>query len=333
MHIHGKVENGGKMKLKKFAAAALSVAMTMSILAGCGSKETSSGGGDYNIGIIQLTEHVALDAANKGFVDGLKEEGINANIDQKNAQGDQSALDTIATKFVNDKKDLVLAIATPAAQAVAGKTKDIPIVVTAVTDAEEAGLVKSNEKPDTNVTGTSDLNPVKEQIELLVKLLPEAKTVGILYCSAEDNSLFQAEIAKKEIEAKGLKHKVYTVSNSNEIQTVVESMAGEVDVIYTPTDNMIAAGMATVSMVATDNKIPCIVGESGMVDNGGLATYGIDYYNLGKMTAKMAAKILKGEAKPEDMPIEYLEAAECKLSVNKETAEKLGIDLSVLDEK
>ena len=151
------------MKLKKFAAAALSAAVTLSLLTGCGSKETSSGGGDYNIGIIQLTEHVALDAANKGFVDGLKEEGINANIDQKNAQGDQSALDTIATKFVNDKKDLVLAIATPAAQAVAGKTKDIPIVVTAVTDAEEAGLVKSNEKPDTNVTGTSDLNPVKEQ--------------------------------------------------------------------------------------------------------------------------------------------------------------------------
>ena len=193
MHIHGKVENGGKMKFKKFATAALSAAMTLSLLAGCGTKETSSGGGDYNIGIIQLTEHVALDAANKGFVDGLKEEGINANIDQKNAQGDQSALDTIATKFVNDKKDLVLAIATPAAQAVAGKTKDIPIVVTAVTDAEEAGLVKSNEKPDTNVTGTSDLNPVKEQIELLVKLLPEAKTVGILYCSAWNKELSSAE--------------------------------------------------------------------------------------------------------------------------------------------
>ncbi len=321
------------MKLKKCMQIVLSSVMVMTVLAGCGSKETTGEGGDYNVGIIQLTEHVALDSANKGFVDGLKEEGINANIDQKNAQGDQSALDTIATKFVSDNKDLVLAIATPAAQAIAGKTKDIPIVVTAVTDLEEAGIVKSNEKPDTNVTGTSDLTPVKEQIELLVKLLPEAETVGILYCSAEDNSLFQAEIAKQEIEAQGLKYKVYTVSNSNEIQTVVESMAGDVDVIYTPTDNMIAAGMVTVSMVATDNNIPCIVGESGMVDNGGLATYGIDYYNLGKMTAKMAAKILKGEAKPEDMPVEYLEAAECKLSVNEEIAEKLGIDLSVLDEK
>lgn len=320
------------MKLKKIAAVALSVAMATTVLAGCGSSDSSSKG-DYKVGIIQLTEHVALDAANKGFVDGLKEEGIDAGIDQQNAQGDQSALDTIATKFVSDKKDLVLAIATPAAQAIAGKTTDIPIVVTAVTDAEEAGLVKSNDKPQTNVTGTSDLTPVKEQIELLVKLLPEAKTVGILYCSAEDNSLFQAEIAKKEIEAQGLKYKVYTVSNSNEIQTVVESMVGNVDVIYAPTDNMIAAGMPTVSMVATEKKIPCIVGESGMVESGGLATYGIDYYNLGKMAGKMAAKILKGEAKPEDMAIEYLDAAKCELSVNKELAETLGIDISVLEEK
>lgn len=320
------------MKLKKIIAMTMTSAMVAGMLAGCGSSSDSgSGKGKYNVGVIQLTEHVALDAANKGFCDGLKEEGIDAKIDQQNAQGDQSACDTIASKFVNDKKDLVLAIATPAAQAIAGKTEDIPICITAVTDPTEAGLVDSNDKPGTNVTGTSDLTPIKEQISLLKQLIPDCKTVGILYNSAEDNSLFQAEIAKKEIEANSMTYKVYTVSNSNEIQTVVESMVGKVDAIYIPTDNMIAAGMSTVSMVATENKIPCIVGESGMVDNGGLATYGIDYYNLGKKTAKMAAKILKGEASPEDMPIEYLDAAKCELQVNEEIAKELGIDVSGLD--
>lgn len=327
-----KKERGKDMKVKKILAMTMVSAMAMGILAGCGSTNDSKSGKDeYNIGVIQLTEHVALDSANKGFCDGLKEEGIEADIDQQNAQGDQSACDTIASKFVNDNKDLVLAIATPAAQAIAGKTEDIPICITAVTDAEEAGLVDSNEKPGTNVTGTSDLTPVKEQISLLKQLIPECKTVGILYNSAEDNSLFQAEIAKKEIEAEGMTSKTYTVSNSNEIQTVVESMVGKVDAIYIPTDNMIAAGMSTVSMVATENKIPCIVGEAGMVDNGGLATYGIDYYNLGKMTAKMAAKILKGEEKPEDMPIEYLDASKCELKVNEEIAKELGIDVSNLE--
>ncbi len=320
------------MKLKKIIAMTMTSAMVAGMLAGCGSSSDSgSGKGKYNVGVIQLTEHVALDAANKGFCDGLKEEGIDAKIDQQNAQGDQSACDTIASKFVNDKKDLVLAIATPAAQAIAGKTEDIPICITAVTDPAEAGLVDSNDKPGTNVTGTSDLTPIKEQISLLKQLIPDCKTVGILYNSAEDNSLFQAEIAKKEIEENSMTYKVYTVSNSNEIQTVVESMVGKVDAIYIPTDNMIAAGMSTVSMVATENKIPCIVGESGMVDNGGLATYGIDYYNLGKKTAKMAAKILKGEASPEDMPIEYLDAAKCELQVNEEIAKELGIDVSGLD--
>lgn len=320
------------MKLKKIIAMTMTSAMVAGMLAGCGSSSDSgSGKGKYNVGVIQLTEHVALDAANKGFCDGLKEEGIDAKIDQQNAQGDQSACDTIASKFVNDKKDLVLAIATPAAQAIAGKTEDIPICITAVTDPAEAGLVDSNDKPGTNVTGTSDLTPIKEQISLLKQLIPDCKTVGILYNSAEDNSLFQAEIAKKEIEANSMTYKVYTVSNSNEIQTVVESMVGKVDAIYIPTDNMIAAGMSTVSMVATENKIPCIVGESGMVDNGGLATYGIDYYNLGKKTAKMAAKILKGEASPEDMPIGYLDAAKCELQVNEEIAKELGIDVSGLD--
>ena len=301
--------------IKKVVVVGLTAAMTMSLLTSCGTKKSGSGE-KYKIGVIQLTEHVALDQANKGFCDRLEELGIEAEIDQKNAQGEQSTCATIASKFVNDNKDMVLAIATPAAQAIAGATTDIPIVVTAVTDPADSGLVDSNEKPGTNVTGTSDLTPVKQQMELLVKLLPEAKTVGILYCSAEDNSKFQE----------------YTVSNSNEIQTVVQSMVGEVDVIYAPTDNMIAAGMATVSMVATENKIPIIVGEEGMCNNGGLATYGIDYYKLGQKTADMAKEILEDGKDPAEMPIQYLSVDECALTVNQEIADELGIDTSVLDE-
>jgi len=290
--------------------------------------EGAAGDGQvFEVGIIQLVEHTALDATNRGFVDGLKEEGIQVNIDQQNAQNEQSTCDTIATKFVADNKDLIFAIATPAAQAVAGKTTDIPIVFSAVTDAESAELVESNDAPGGNVTGTSDLTPVKEQIELLTQLLPEAKTVGILYCSAEVNSVFQADLAKAEIEAAGLKWQEFTVSSSNEIQSVVESMVGKVDCAYAPTDNMIAAGMTTVAMVANENKLPVIVGEVGMLEAGGLATYSIDYYNLGKLAASQAAKILRGEAETVSMPVEYLSADECELLINEEVAKELGIEI------
>ena len=285
----------------------------------------------YKVGVIQLTEHAALDAANQGFCDVLNESGLNITIDQQNAQGDQSACQTIATKLVNDKNDLILAIATPAAQAVAGATSDIPVLGTAITDFAESGLVNDNAAPGTNVSGTSDLTPIKEQIDLLKKILPDAKTVGILYCSAEDNSRIQADMAKEACDNLGLSHEVFTVSSTNEIQTVVESMVGKVDVIYAPTDNVIANGMATVAMVATENKLPIICGEAGMVDKGGLATYGIDYYQLGRMTGEMALSILKGESSPAEMPIQYLEAAKCELTVNEETAAALNIHLSVLD--
>jgi len=256
----------------------------------------------YKIGVCQLVHHDALDAAYKGFVDGLKEagfeEGKNLKIDYQNAQGEQSNCATIASKLVNDQDDLILAIATPAAQAVANATTDIPIVVTAVTDPAESGLAESNEAPGMNVTGTSDLNPIEEQMNLLVKLVPDAKKVAVLYCSSETNSKIQADLAKTAGEALGLEVTDATVSNSNEIQQVVQSLVGKVDAIYAPTDNMIAAGMATVAMVANENKIPVICGESGMVEAGGLATYGIDYYELGKLSGAQAAKILNGESTP-----------------------------------
>ena len=325
--------------MKRFLAAVVAVTTALALTA-CGSSSTntttdgksaeSTDDTTYKIGVLQLTQHAALDKANEGFIAALDESGIKYEVDQQNASGEQSACQTIAEKLVNDGNDLIYAIATPAAQAVAGVTSEIPIVLSAVTDPAESGLVASNDAPGGNVTGTSDLTPVKEQIELLKQILPDAKTVGILFCSSESNSEIQAAMAREACEANGLEHIDFTVSSSNEIQTVVESMVGKVDVIYAPTDNTIAAGMPTVSMIATDNGLPIICGEQGMVDAGGLATYGIDYYQLGYMAGQMAVEILRDGADPATMPIGYLSADQCELSVNDETAAALGIDVSGL---
>lgn len=300
--------------------------------------DNDSGKGDpatgttYQIGVLQLVQHAALDAANEGFVAALDDAGISYKLDQQNAAGEQSACQTIASSFVNNQKDLILAIATPAAQAVSGATNDIPVLITAVTDPAASNLAESNEAPGYNITGTSDLTPVKEQIELLTNLIPEAKKVGILYNSGEANSVIQAEMAREACTNAGLEVVDYTVSSSNEIQTVVETMVGNVDVIYAPTDNLIASAMATVGMVSADNKIPVICGEAGMVEAGGLATYGIDYFQLGYKTGLQAVKILTEGGNPATMPIEYLSIDQCELTVNQEMADELGIDLSVIEQ-
>ncbi|MDF2632814.1 MAG: transporter substrate binding protein [Caproiciproducens sp.] len=314
------------------SASACSAAGTTAASSNASASSQAASAADQKklkIGIVQLVEHPALDAAYKGFVDGLAKEGYvdgkNITLDYENAQGEQPNCQTIASKLVNDKSDLILAIATPAAQAVANTTKDIPVLVTAVTDPADAKLVASNKAPGGNVSGTSDLTPVDAQMKLLKQLIPTAKKVAMLYCSSETNSKFQVEIAKKSAAALGLETVDATVSNSNEIQQVVQSLVGKVDAIYAPTDNMIAAGMATVSMVAQPAKLPIIVGESGMVKNGGLATYGINYYDLGLLTAKQAVKILKDGAKPADMPIEY--SSNCDLTLNKDVAAKIGVTI------
>lgn len=293
---------------------------------------TSCGGDSKDkvikIGVIQLVEHAALDANYQGFVDGLKEagyvDGQNIKIDYQNAQGEQANCVTIAEKLINDRSDMIFAIATPAAQAVANLTQEIPILISSVTDPESAKLVASNNAPGNNVTGTSDLTPCAAQIQLLKKVCPNVKTVGMLFCSSEQNSYFQIALAEKACDELGLKYVEATVSNSNEIQQVVQNLCGKVDAIYSPTDNMIAAGMPLVAQVATENGIPTIVGEEGMVNAGGLATYGLNYYELGKQTAKMAVEVLEGK-KPADMPIQYLD--KCDLKVNEDTANKLGIKI------
>ncbi|MBQ5399921.1 MAG: ABC transporter substrate-binding protein [Treponema sp.] len=312
--------------MKKNLVIAASVLSAAVALAGCSKKSD----GKLAIGVIQLVEHNALDANYQGFVDGLKEagyvDGENITIDYQNAQGEQANCTTIADKFVSDKKDMIFAIATPAAQAIAAKTETIPVLISSVTDPKSAGLVDSNEKPGHNITGTSDLTPCAAQIDLIKQIVPSAKKVGMLFCSAEDNSRFQINLAEAECKKIGLDYEEFTVSNQNEVMTVVQSMVGKVDAIYAPTDNMIAATMGVVSEVATSAKIPVICGEDGMVQSGGLATYGLNYYELGKQTAAMAVEIIKNGTKPGDMPIQYLSV--CDFSYNPETASLIGVDLS-----
>ncbi len=310
-------------------------------LAGCGNSSTSADSGStagsatsgttYKIGILQLTEHSALDAANDGFVETLKDCGLDIEFDQQNAQNDQSACQTIAAKFVSDGVDLIYAIATPAAQAAAAATTEIPIVGSAITDYAASGLVEDNDKPGTNVTGSSDLTPVAEQLEMMQQVLPDVKTVGLLYCTAESNSDIQIATAKEELDKLGIAYTDFTVSSSNEIQSVVESAVGKVDALYSPTDNTIAAGAAQVGQICKENKLPFIAGEEGMCEAGGLFTLSINYKDLGKLAGEMAVKILKGESKPSEMAIEHLSTDELVVVKNEEMAAAIGVDLSALD--
>jgi len=311
--------------LKKTVILVLSMALVIVLsLAGCSGKSEVK-----TIGIIQYVEHVALDAARDGFVDALSDNGYtdgeNIEIDVQNAQADQSNLSTISDRFVSNNVDLVLAIATPAAQSIAGKTTEIPILGTAITDYEAAKLVESNEAPGGNVSGTTDMNPIKEQIELLVKMVPDARTVGVIYTSSEDNSIVQAAIAREVIEEMGLTYTEVTVTNSNEVQQAAQSIVGQCDAIYLPTDNVLASSMPIVYGVTVESKTPVICGESGMVEGGGLATLGINYYDLGYKTGLMAIKVLEGEAEPATMPIES--ADDFDFAINGAVAEEIGLEI------
>ncbi len=316
---------------KHIKILALLLAAFVLLLAGCsGGTETQEGGEGVkkNIGIVQYVDHVALDSSREGFIAALKDkgyvEGDNITIDYQNAQADAANLSTISDRFVSNKVDLVLAIATPAAQSIAGKTTTIPILGTAITDYVVARLVDSNEAPGGNVSGTTDMNPIREQIDLLVKLAPDAQTVGVLYTSSEDNSILQAQLAKEAIEKLGLAYAEVTVSNSNEVQQAAQSIVKQCDAIYIPTDNILASAIPIVHGVTAESKTPVICGEAGMVHNGGLATLGINYYDLGYQTGLMAAKIFEG-AEIASMAIET--AADFDFAINGTVAEEIGLKI------
>lgn len=307
-----------------------SLVMALGLLAGCGGeKKAAPEKKMVKVGIVQLVEHSALDAANKGFVDGMAANGYkeneNVTYDRQNAQADQSNLQNIAQRFVSGKVDLICAIATPAAQTMANATKDIPIVGTAITDYAEAKLVASNKEPKGNVTGTTDMNPIKEQVDLMLKIMPQTKNVGVVYSSSEVNSQLQVKILKEVLAAKNINVVEATVSNVNDIQQAAQSLVGKVDAVYAPTDNVIASAMPTLVAITDEAKIAVFCGEGGMVKAGGLATVGIDYYKLGLQTGAMAARILSGKEKPATMAIESQK--EMQTIVNTEAAKKLGITI------
>ncbi len=328
-------------KFLKITAILLSLAMVIAFAA-CGGKtdvqpndaDTATDAQDvssdktFKIGVIQLLEHDALNANYQGFLDKINElMPGQVEIDYQNAQGEQTNCTTIVNKFVSDGVDMIFAIATPAAQAAKTATSDIPILISSVTDPAEAGLVDSNEVPGANLTGTSDLNPIEQQSDLLLQLVPDAKTVGVFYNSGEDNSVFQYNLAKEALEAKGITVNAYTVSDATQLETVAQSAVGKIDAAYIGTDNLIASSMGTISKVLTEAGVPIICGEANMVENGGTATYGLNYYNLGVKTAEMAYEVLANGADTASMAIQYLPAEELDFTVNQDILAQLGIEL------
>lgn len=316
-----------KSRNLKMLAAGVMLTLAMGALAGCGGEKKEAAKKDkFNVGIVQIVEHAALDVASKGFIDGMAakgyKEGENVTYDRQNAQADQSNLHTIAQHFINKKVDLICAVATPAAQVVANATQDIPIVATAVTDYEAAKLIKSNAKPETNVTGTSDMNLVEAQLDLILKLVPATKTVGVIYNSSEINSQVQVDLLKGFAKDRKVEIKEATVNNVNDIQQAARSLIGKVEAIYVPTDNVLASAMPALAMVTEEAKLPVV---SGWDDANGIATIAIDYYKLGVQTGEMAADILSGKAKPQDMPIQTQN--EFTVIVNEANAKKIGLTI------
>lgn len=311
-------------KMMKLTALMMTAAMVMT---GCGggSEDTSGGDAAYRVGIIQQMEHAALDAATQGFQDKLTELlGEDVAFDYQNAQGEQTNCTTIATKFVSDGVDLIMANATTALQSAYAATADIPIVGTSVTDYVTAGVVDSNEAPGRNVTGASDLAPIDEQIAMLMELIPDVQKVGILYCSAEPNSIYQSQLAQAELDKAGVAWAEYTAADSNEVQAVVTNAVSECDVLYVPTDNTMANNTEIIKNVAVPAGVPVIAGEEGICAGCGVATLSISYYDLGAKAAEMAYEILVNGADPAEMPIEYVSEGITE-KYNAEIAETLNI--------
>jgi len=294
------------------------------ILSGCGSV----GKKQFKIGISQIAEHPALNNAREGFIAGLESKGFkaddNIDIDFQNAQGDIANSQLIAQNFVSQDKDMIFAIGTPSAQGAANATSKIPVLITAVTDAVKAELVETAERSGTNVAGTSDAVPIDNQLKLMKTLLPHVEKVGIIYNTSEINSEVQIDQIKELAGGHGLEIIVVGVTNTNEVAQALQSIIGEVDVIYALTDNIAASAMPLITTEAMDRGKAVIGAESAHVESGALATDGINYYDLGFQTGLMAAKVLNGDDISE-MPVSTLQ--EMELVINEETAEKLGITI------
>lgn len=331
-------------KSMKIMSLVMSGAMTLSLTACGGSTEsttaaateaattaasadtTAAAGGDtYTIGICQLVQHDALDAATLGFKDAVTEAlGDAVTFDEQNAQGDSNTCSTIMNSFVSNNVDLIMANATPALQAAQAGTNDIPILGTSVTEYGVAlGIDNFDGTVGGNISGTADLAPLDEQAAMLKELFPDASKVGLLYCSAEANSQYQVDTVKAALEELGYTCEYYAFSDSNDLSTIVTKAASSSDVIYVPTDNTAAANTEIINNICQPAGVPVIAGEEGICKGCGVATLSISYYDLGVATGKMAVKILTGESNISEMPIEY--APQFTKKYNKTICDALGV--------
>ena len=320
--------------MKKVTAILLVLAMVMMMLSGCGSKNAESGDEMFKVGIIQLMEHPSLDTIRESIIEGLEDEGYvegeNLKIEYQNGQNDMSTMKNIAQTFVGDECDVIVAIATPAAQAALSETTKIPIVFAAITDPVGAGLVDSLDNPGGNVTGTSDEVSAEMIMKLAKDITPDFKTIGVLYNIGEDNSVSVVAQLKEYAGENGYKVIESTVTNTGEVQQAAQYLADKVDIVFSPIDNTVASSMAVATETFNNAGIPFYVSADSMVNDGGLATCGIDYTVLGRETAAMIADILEG-ADPAAIAVRKM--SEMSVYVNKETAKALNIEIpqAILD--
>ena len=306
------------------AAALTACGGSTSTAASVSASAAASGEKTYKVGICQLVQHAALDAATQGFQDALTEElGDKVSFDFQNAQGDSATCATITNGFVSAGVDLIMANATPALQAAQAATNTIPVLGTSVTEYGVAlGLEGFSGTVGGNISGTSDLAPLDQQADMIAEWMPDAKKVGLLYCSAEANSQYQVDEVQKFLEAKGITVTQYAFSDSNDLSSVCQRAADENDALYVPTDNTVAANTGIVDGICRPAKKPVFAGEEGICSGCGVATLSISYYDLGHTTGEMAAKILKGEADISTMPIEYTDVTK---KYNKTICDDLGL--------
>lgn len=286
---------------------------------------------DYTVSVSQIVEHPALDATRQGFMDYLEEQGLDVKYNVHIAQGNIATANQIANQIMDEDPDLVLAIATPTAQACAQRIHETPVIATAVTDFVGAGLVKSMDKPGGNVTGMTDMTPMDKHLDLMLEFVPDATAVGVIYNAGEDNSVTLVKFLRDACEAKGVKLEEATIQNSSGVLQAARSLVGKVQAIYIPTDNTVVTALESAMKVAHENHIPLFSGDTDSVERGTLASLGFDYYSMGRQTGEMAFRILKEGANPADMPVETLQ--DLSLWVNKDAAEKMGVTIpeAVLD--
>lgn len=327
-----------KITKRRFLALSAVAAAASVSLAACGgqtndnqsdesSQSQSSLAGEaaqsFKIGVTQIVSHPSLDRSLEGFKQAFADAGIEVTYDEKNANGDQSTAASIAGTFASSDNDLILAIATPTAQAAAQAIGDKPILITAVTDPVDAGLVDSLEAPGKNITGTTDANPVTEQLQLIKDLVPDVKTLGIIYSPGEANSVVQVGWAKEAAATLGLEIVEGPAVASADVLQAAESL--DVDAIYVPTDNVVVSALETVLQVGEQKQIPVFGAEGDSVARGAVATYGLDYFALGYQTGEMAIRVLVDGADPATMPVETI--TEPTLYLNKGAAERMGVTI------